>query len=314
MQQLNEQFADTPGVIFKQHKELVAVHIENEAASATVFLQGAQLSQYKAKGQVSPIWCSDSCEYTATSPLRGGIPICWPWFGDFDRNPPAVQQSIQQPAQHAQQQTLSAHGFARNKDWLLEKIQTIDSNSTVLTLSLDLAADEHPCWSHATRLVAEFTVSTELTVTFTVHNLSKQTVHFTSALHTYLAVNDIHQTQVSGLEDFNYTDCVDAWKTHRQEGELSVTKEIDRIYFGDSDLIAVKQNMGPNIELHSSGSKSTVVWNPWIDKAQRLSQFGSEDYLSMLCIETANIGDDAVQLAPQQSHQLSVTIRSAIAS
>jgi len=90
MQQLYQRFGELPGVVIELHKELLAVHIQNDAATATVFLQGAQLSQYQAKGQPASIWCSDSCDYKAGSPLRGGIPICWPWFGDFDRNPKTV--------------------------------------------------------------------------------------------------------------------------------------------------------------------------------------------------------------------------------
>ncbi|MDG1207114.1 MAG: D-hexose-6-phosphate mutarotase [Pseudomonadales bacterium] len=308
MQQLYQQFGELPGVVIELHKALLAVHIHNEAATATVFLQGAQLSQYQAKGRPASIWCSDSCDYKAGSPLRGGIPICWPWFGDFNRNPTTVQAS----APHAQDQVPSAHGFVRNQDWLLEDIKAVDDNCTILTLSLAIAAGEHIHWPHATRLEAVFTISTHLTITFSVHNLSEQTVHFTNALHTYLPVADISQTQVTGLANCRYLDCLDDWQEHHQKGDLLFNGETDRIYYDAADPIIVKEDDKPSIKLHSSGSKSTVVWNPWIDKAERLSQFDSQDYLSMLCIETANIGEDAVELAPQQRHQLTVTISTAL--
>lgn len=308
MQQLYQQFGELPGVVIELHKELLAVHIENDAATATIFLQGAQLSQFQAKGQTASIWCSDSCDYKAGSPLRGGIPICWPWFGDFDRNPKAVQAS----APHTQEQTPSAHGFVRNQDWQLADIKIIDDNCTKTTLSLDIAADENANWPHATRLMAEFTVSAELTVTFTVQNLSSQTVHFTNALHTYLGVENIKHTQVAGLDNCRYLDCLDDWQEHQHKGDLLVNGETDRIYYDADDPIVIKEDDKPSIELHSTGSRSTVVWNPWIDKAERLSQFDSQDYLNMLCIETANIGDDAVALAPQQRHQLTVTISTAL--
>ena len=141
-----------------------------------------------------------------------------------------------------------------------------------------------------------------------MHNLSEQTVHFTNALHTYLPVADISQTQVSGLDDCRYLDCLDDWQAHHQKGDLLFNGETDRIYYDAADPIVIKEHDKPSIKLHSTGSRSTVVWNPWIDKAERLSQFNSQDYLSMLCIETANIGEDAVELAPQQRHQLTVTI------
>ncbi|WP_339338841.1 D-hexose-6-phosphate mutarotase [uncultured Oceanicoccus sp.] len=303
MQQLYSQFGQLAGVVIELHKELLAVRITNKAATATVFLQGAQLSHYQAVGQPAIIWCSNQCEYRKGEPLRGGIPICWPWFGDIRRNAEQVQQQI--PAHNP----MPAHGFVRNRVWDLLSIETPDPHSTTLHLQLKLADNQEPLWPYACELNMLITVSDTLSLDFAVTNLSANTVSFSSALHSYFGINAIDDTIVGGLDGLTYIDCLENWQPQQQHGSLVIDQEVDRIYRGTEHAITIK-DAKRRITLQSQGSHSAVVWNPWIEKSKRLSHFADDDYLRMLCIETANAEQDFIKLAPHKRHHLKLDISS----
>ncbi len=301
MQQLYSQFGQLDGVVIELHKELLAVRITNKAATATVFLQGAQLSHYQTAGKPAVIWCSDESDYREGTTLRGGIPICWPWFGDIRRNAEAVQQQIPDG------QDLSAHGFVRSRTWDLLSVETPDQKTTRLHLQLCLAKDQEPLWPYASELNMVITVGDTLSLDFAVTNLSPDTVSYASALHTYFGVNAIDDTIVGGLDEHTYIDSLDGWQEKQQHGSLVIDQEVDRIYRGTNHEITIKDGQR-RITLQSQGSNSAIVWNPWIEKSKRLSNFADDDYLRMLCIETANAEQDFIQLAPNNSHSINLNI------
>lgn len=319
MQQLYQQYGELPGIAIELHKELLAIQVDNNAASATVFLQGAQLSRYALKQQVKGrpgeqqekqqaiIWCSEQCDYSAGKSLRGGIPICWPWFGDLDKNPAAVRDSIQ--ATQAADTNYPAHGLVRTKLWDVAAIEILDSDNTRIKLVLNIAEGQEPLWPTATSLRLDLTIGPELGVQLDIDNHSNRSVNFSQALHSYFAVSDIAAVSVSGLDDLDYTDCLDGWTTKNQSGTLCIDAEVDRIYHGTSAAVHINDtNWQRIINLHNSNSHSAIVWNPWIEKAKRLSNFADNDYQHMLCIETANVGQDSVCLAAGQSHRLAIRI------
>ncbi|ARN76404.1 hypothetical protein BST96_12805 [Oceanicoccus sagamiensis] len=303
MQQLYSQFGQLEGVVIELHKELLAVRITNKAATATVFLQGAQLSHYQTPGQPALIWCSDESDYREGTPLRGGIPVCWPWFGDIARNPEAVQQQI------PDHEGVSAHGFVRSRLWDVVSVATPDPHTTRLHLQLQLAADQEPLWPSACELNMVISVGETLSLDFSVTNLSDKTVHFASALHSYFGVNAIDDTIVGGLDEHSYIDSLDDWQEKQQHGSLVIDQEVDRIYRGTNHAITIKDAQR-RMTINSEGSHSCIVWNPWIEKSKRLSNFADDDYLRMLCIETANAEQDYIQLAANDSHHLKLTISS----
>ena len=308
MQQLYSQFGELEGVSIELHKELLAIRIDNQQATATIFLQGAQLSHYQKNGEQPTIWCSPHCDYQAGQPLRGGIPLCWPWFGDIKKNPAAIQQLINQP-------DASAHGFIRNRDWQLLKVEQPHAGLTQVELGLTLSEGEEPLWPFATQLSLTISIGEQLQLHYTVHNQSPHSVVFSNALHSYFAVSDISQVQVNGLENLNYIDCTDKRSKQRQQGPVIIDKEVDRNYSGTySDISLVDKRWQRVITLNVQGSNSAVLWNPWQDKAKRLSQFADNAYQQMLCIETANIDADSVELAHNESHQLTLTISSSTLS
>ncbi len=307
MQQLYSQFGQLDGVVIELHKDLLAVRISNKAATATVFLQGAQLSDYQTAAQQAAglppvIWCSDQCDYREGTSLRGGIPICWPWFGDLTRNAEAVKQQIPDS-----NKPLSAHGFVRTRLWDLLAVETIDPETTRLHLQLRLAENQEPLWPYHCELNMLITVGTTLSMDFAVTNLSSTTLSFSSALHSYFGVNAIDDTLVGGLDGHAYIDSLDDWQEKHQQGSLVIDQEVDRIYRGTDQAITIKDAQR-RITLQSQGSNSAIVWNPWIEKSKRLSNFADNDYRRMLCIETANAEQDFIQLGPNNSHHLNLNI------
>lgn len=304
MQQLYQQFGDIAGVTIELHQDLLALRVDNDQASATVFLQGAQLSHYQKQGEQAIIWCSPECDYTAGVPLRGGIPVCWPWFGELAKNPDAVQQQINL-------NEAPVHGFARQRQWQLSAVEAIHSGLTRLQLQLSLAEGEEALWPWATELQLTILVGESLELSLEVHNSSEQSLCFSSALHSYFSVADIDQVSITGLEGLSYIDFMDDWRQYKQQGALIIDREVDRIYSGTANSIQlVDQQWQRSIRVSNEGSNSAVLWNPWQEKSRRLPHFADDAYKRMLCIETANADQDFVQLAAGDTHRLALTISS----
>lgn len=304
MQSLYQRFGDIPGVFIELHRSLVAVRVDNAVASATVFLQGAQLSHFQPHQQQPVIWCSPTCDYSPGTPLRGGIPLCWPWFGDLNRNPDGV--SAKTYIKEA-----SAHGFARNRDWeLLDIEQTTDRQQTTLVLGLTLQEGEVPGWPFATTLRLRIQVGSSLQLEFLTHNIGSSTLVYSSALHSYYAVSNIDSVSLDGLDGLEYIDCLRDWTSGHQQGALRIDREVDRIYHNtERDITLIDGGWKRAIHVKSRGSRSAVVWNPWNEKAQRLSQFPDSAYREMMCIETANVDRDCITLQPGESHSLSLEVQ-----
>jgi len=231
------------------------------------------------------------------------VPVCWPWFGDLLRNPPAVQAMAQGE--------LPFHGLARTLDWqLLEASEQADQ--VTLSFVLDLV-DGLPGWPHAASLRLDICLGEQLELRLTTCNFSSTTLAISQALHSYFAVSDIRQVHVLGLDGCGYIETLEDWAPRVQQGDLRFSGETDRIYHGlPATLILEDPQWQRRLVLHSSGSSSAIVWNPWIDKSQRLSQFAADDWQGMLCIETANVLDDCVLLPPGGEHVLGLRVVSEV--
>lgn len=307
MQQLYSDFGELPGITIELHQQLLAIRVDNNEASATVFLQGAQITDFQTKGCKPLIWCSDQSDYKPGVPLRGGIPICWPWFGELAMNAVEVKQQIADGGSDPQ---LPAHGFVRHLPWQLSAIDTTDNHATQLVFKLILDGTEHPHWSLPAELTYTVTVGNKLSLQLSVNNTGNQPINFSSALHTYYAIDAIENIAIHGLEKCNYIDCMDDWQEKAQRGQLCVDREVDRIYHGDTGHITIAEKNQRDVIIASRGSRSAVIWNPWIEKSSRLSHFPDHAYKKMLCVETANADRDFVALSPKQTHTLAVTIHS----
>ncbi|GGC72709.1 D-hexose-6-phosphate mutarotase [Marinobacter halophilus] len=264
---------------------------------ATVFLQGAHLSHFSPRDQNNWLWLSELAKFQPGRAIRGGVPVCWPWFGDPAKNPPEIRKRTLSPC---------AHGFARTAVWHFEDVRE-SAHEVEISLSLKANEDFAEQWDgHALALIT-FSFSVRgCQIALTTTNLSRQPLAFSQALHTYLPTTDISRTRLLGLGNSQYVDTLKNWDYFSQEGPIYIDGEIDRIYESGEPLTMVTPT--GKCKLTAVGSDSTVVWNPGPEKAKRLSDFPDNAWQKMLCVETANAAADYRVLNEGQSHTMGVFI------
>ncbi|MFW5825469.1 MAG: D-hexose-6-phosphate mutarotase [Marinobacter sp.] len=276
---------------------LDAIEIAHPHFHAVLTLQGAQLVRFAPAGATDWLWLSPRARFEPGRAIRGGIPVCWPWFGDPARNPPSVKALLSS-------ESPPAHGLARTAIWTLEELHEAPEQVTMV-LALEAPADAR--WQGAARACLECRFRADaLVLELTTDNTGDRPLAITQALHTYLPTPDITRSRVRGFEGVAYVDTLNEWRTAVQSGAVVFRGETDRIYQAAPAL---------NIEhphgvwhLNARGSGSTVVWNPGPEKARRLSDFPDHAWTGMLCVETANAGDDYRELPPGQRHSMAMTL------
>lgn len=291
---------NTGQITIEQRDELPLLRIRNEYADALIALQGGQLLEYTPRGQRPLIWLSEEVAFKRSQTLRGGIPICWPWFGDSRRNPAPVRALVHGEA--------PAHGLVRAADWSL---QAVDSSAehTAVILRHTIAPDTHAQWPHAALLTLAIAVGRTLRLELTTHNTGAEPLSITQALHTYFAISAIDRVEINGLEQTPYVDTLDDWREKTQQGSIRFDGETDRIYLDTPSHIELRDHgWQRTVTLHARNSASAIVWNPWIEKTRRLSQLAGDAWQRMLCIETANALRDMIVIAPGAQHSLEVEI------
>jgi glucose-6-phosphate 1-epimerase len=282
-------------------EQLVCWRVRTPQAELLVAAQGAQLLSYRRHGEPPLIWLSDQARYLRGQGVRGGVPVCWPWFGDLQRNPPAVQAMVQGAAPF--------HGLVRTLDWQLLDVQQAGGQVS-LSLGLELP-DGLPGWPHAASVRLEICLGDDLQLQLSTRNTGSTPLAISQALHSYFAVSDVRQVRVRGLDGCGYIETLEDWAPRVQQGDLQFSGETDRIYHGlPATLLLEDPQWQRRVLLASSGSSSAILWNPWIDKSQRLTQFDADAWQGMLCIETANVLDDHVLLPPGAEHVLGLRVRS----
>jgi glucose-6-phosphate 1-epimerase len=225
--------------------------------------------------------------FAADKPIRGGVPLIFPWFGSRADHPESP-----------------AHGFARTAEWQVESLS--EDGDGVVTAAFRLTADARTrtLWPYDFSLGYRVAIGRTLTLTLEVENTSSEPFTFEDALHTYFAVADVRQTATSGLENAEYIDKTDAFLRKKQGPEpLRLTRETDRVFENTRQTCVLDDpGLHRRITVEKSGSQTTVVWNPWSAKAAAMTDFGDDDWPRMLCIETANTGANAITLAPGKTH------------
>jgi glucose-6-phosphate 1-epimerase len=260
--------------------------VSHPRCSGSVALLGAHVMEWTPAGQHPVLFMSADAVFEEGQAIRGGIPVCWPWFGG--------------------REGLPGHGFARLRFWDL--VEAEDSAEGV-TLEFQLRGDDDLGWPHPFELTLTVHMGATLMVALEMKHLGDTTVEITAALHTYLGVGAIEQTCVEGLAGSHYLDSLDDHRKVLQEGAVNFDREVDRIYLADGAVQVVDPVWRRTLDIDKSGSRATVVWNPWIEKSKRLADLPDDAYHGFLCIEAANTGEEVVRLEPSATHTLRQVIR-----
>jgi len=295
---------NTPNVEAVKLDQLNCWQIRQGQAELLVAQQGAHILSYQLAGQPPLIWLNDEAVFQTGKSIRAGVPVCWPWFGNFERNPPSVQ------AMRVSDQPASAHGLVRALDWELEGIET-EGDSLNVVFALPVPENGLPGWPHQVDLKLNIRLDEQLQIDLTSHNRGTDSVTISQALHSYFAVSDVRNVHVEGVDGLQYIETLDNWNTVTQHGDLRFSGETDRIYLNTPDKLSIVDPAWERrIELNARGSRSAVIWNPWTERAAAFSDMADDGWQRMLCIETANVLGDVVTLAPGESHTLGVSIAS----
>jgi len=262
--------------------------VDNDFAKAEIAVLGAHVLQYQPTGQQAVLWLSKDAVYERGRAVRGGIPLCWPWFGD-----------------HPDDSSMPAHGFARTGEFDIIRIENTDNGETLMTLRLENKDSTQALWPHPFTLDVHITVGESLSVSMTMTNKSRETQTFTAALHSYFSIDNVTTSHIEGLDDTPYFDKVQDFATFEQAGDITIDQEVDRVYVPtQSDVLIIDKGLNRTVRIAKTGSHSTVVWNPWIDKAAAMGDFHNEGYQTMVCVETSNALTDSVSLDSDESHTI----------
>ena len=265
--------------------------VDGSAARAEIYLHGATVTDWTPRDREPVLWVSSASRFTRDAAIRGGVPICFPWFGAQAGHPESP-----------------SHGFARLSEWSLVGAEDDGEDVTVRLCLTDSDATGASSWPHCFEAVYTVVVGSRLSLALTVTNRGDDAVVFEEALHTYLEVRDIRATEVAGLEGNAFYDSLAGPGVGPAPGESDPVRfraETDRIYVGTRGTVTVRDtDAGRSVLVGKDGSETTVVWNPWIDKARDLPDFGDDEWKGMVCAEVGNIRDAAVRLAPGGSHTM----------
>lgn len=266
------------------------IKVQNQSASALISLYGGQILSYKpVTEKADMLFLSKKSLYENGIAIRGGIPVCWPWFGPDPKG-------LQRPN----------HGFVRNQFWNVLATSTTDTETNI-SLQFTEKHKNEKTWKQPFTLTLEFSIGSTLALKLITLNNGDKPFSFTQAFHTYFNVADIHRVQVFGLEDSFYFDKLDHGREKHQTGIVTISEETDRIYENvNSHLVLNDPVYRRRIEIDSQNCKTGVVWNPW---QKPMADLDEKDYQRFICVETGNIAFDLIQVPPGSQKSLLTTYK-----
>ena len=266
------------------------VVVETPVASAVVYLHGAHVTSWVPAGHADVLWVSRRSTFAPGAPIRGGVPVCYPWFGP-----------------HPSDGTAPLHGFARVAVWTLESADEADGVAT-LTFALDTAGIPGVLAHEPAVLRYTVSVGTELQLALQVTNAGPDPLVVEEAFHTYLAVRDVRPASLHGLEDTPGVDRLTGQELVPTGGPMTLSGETDRL-LAQPGVIRVDDPAGArSVTVRAAESANAVVWNPGPVKAAAMPDFGDDEWTGMLCVETCNVGDGSVAVAPGTTHTMTATL------
>jgi glucose-6-phosphate 1-epimerase len=315
LDELKRRFASADFLRFTEvAPEFVVVEVTTAFSSALIALQGAHVMTWQPNGQEPVIWLSKQAKFATGKSIRGGVPICWPWFGP-----------------HPTEAAYPGHGFARTIPWQLLDAHQLPDGRVRLEFEPVINDAARAQWPHPSTLKYCVTIGQELELELATTNTGSMTFQLSQSLHTYFAIGDIRKANVCGLAGCEYIDkaddgarkrkalrqrlfnCFGDCGTHKleEDGMMVLSGETDCVYLATTGCCKICDPvLSRTILITSTGSRSTVVWNPWAEKAEKMGDFGPDGYLHMICVETANAVDDVIVLAPGATHRMAAQYRS----
>lgn len=290
LKELNQQFSIKNQLQFNQDVEgFVMVDVSNQFAKARLSTYAGQVISFLPKHTTEEVlFLSDKAIYQDGKAIRGGIPICWPWFGDDT-------SGFGRPS----------HGFVRNQPWSILASASLEDGRTSVTLGLTESNGSLAVWPYLFQLELEVIVGSELEIKLTTKNTGAQTFVISQALHTYFNISDVDNIAVSGLDNKIYLDKLDDFSSKLQSGDVLVTEETDRIYQQAPESVWLKDTgFDRTINIKSAGSNTTVIWNPWSTSVTKIADLDDSSFRHFVCVETANAADDTVTIPANSEHTI----------
>jgi glucose-6-phosphate 1-epimerase len=291
--QLNTEHGIADQVEFVSGKgDFPYIKVTTDQAEALISIYGGQVLSFKPKGASHDLlFVSENAYYTPGKAIKGGVPVCWPWFGPDPEGKGRPN-----------------HGFARNRLWQMIGTEAIGDSATRIALGISDTEETRELWPHPFELRLEITVGSILNLALISRNLGDRPFTITQALHTYFTVGDITQTKVLGLDGTSYIDKVDEQKVKPQSGDVEIVAEVDRIYQDvPNELTIVDGALNRRIRINSSGNQTAVIWNPWAELSAKSGDLADDDYTRFICVETTNAADDVITVPAQDEYRLAVT-------
>ena len=271
---------------------LPRVSVKTGLCRAEVYLYGAQVTSWKPAGRDEVIFVSEKSHWESGKAIRGGIPVCFPWFRAKPDDPQAPM-----------------HGFVRTKEWRLEAIRREADDSVSVLMSTASDEESRRWWPHEFQLEYLLRMGERLELELTMENMGRSELHFQEALHTYFRVGDVRKASVRGLDGVRFLDNRDENKEKLQEGDLVLTKQTDNAYLDARGSVEIMDaSLNRRLLTEKSGSVSTIVWNPWSDGAAKMADLGDEEWRGMLCVEGGNVLGQAVTLEGGGTHRMKISL------
>ena len=290
IEQLNEDYGIADKVKFVEGEGgFPLIEIKNEHAEATISVYAGQVLSFKPVGQTEDImFFSNKAYRQAGKAMKGGSPICWPWFGP---DPEGRRAN---------------HGFVRDRLWQMRDVVSTQNGETKVTLGLVDTEETRKIWDYSFDLTIAITVGKVLTIDLLTSNTGSEPFEITQALHTYFRVGDINKVSVLGLENKEYLDKVDGGKQKTQTGKITFSEECDRIYLDVPSKLTVEDgSSNRKIVVTASNSKTAIVWNPWSDVSAKMKDLDDLDYQNFVCVETANAANEVINVPAGEQYQMS---------
>jgi len=270
---------------------LAKVVVTLPAATAEIYLHGAQVTSFVPAGHEDVLFLSELSRFEDGRAIRGGVPVCFPWFRG-----------------KADEAKAPAHGVVRTRAWELVSMTANGAIATVVFATISDAASL-AWWPHAFRLIHRVTIGAELRMELLATNTGTVPMRIEEALHSYHRVGDVRQVRIAGLDEVRLLDNMDGNREKVQRGDVLFTKAMDNAYLETRSALAlIDPLLGRQIQIEKEGSATTVVWNPWAEGAKALADLGDDEWTQFACVEASNILSGAVEIAAGATHAMSAVI------